>query len=588
MVKDKSISHLARACASEAVPSSGRPPRQGEIGFVGLGHMGTAMAANLAAAGHRVIAYIRHADQMDKLVALGLEPTTEITNLFDCEVVVSMLPDDAAVRDVVLGREDLGVAGLASGLKRGAIHLSMSTISTSAASQLATEHARRGQGYVAAPVFGNPDAAKARQLFIVAAGAPADIERCQPLFDSLGQKTFMIGTDPGHANLVKLLGNMMTATTLEMLGEVVAVALKRGLDPKSFLDIMTSTMFGGRAHKIYGDKIVRQSYAAGFVAALGAQGCAPGARRGGKRGRPDAVGRRGARPADHRNRSRLCRSRLERARPDRCAGSGTQGRASRRPQLKIGVRLASIDAKRNPQKGESHGPTNRNARNNMELVDIPGTSLKVSRIALGTWAIGGWMWGGTDEAEAIRTIHAAVDRGIKLIDTAPVYGFGRSEEIVGKALAQGGRRKRAVIATKVGLDWKDGNPFRNASKSRIVQEVEDSLRRLRTDVIDIYQVHWPDPNTAIEETAEAMAELHRAGKIRAIGVSNFSPAQMEAFRDVAPLHTVQPPYNLFERAIEHDVLPYCRDKNIVTLVYGSLCRGLLSGRMTRTDAVYRR
>ena len=118
-----------------------------------------------------------------------------------------------------------------------------------------------GQGYVAAPVFGNPDAAKARQLFIVAAGAPADVERCRPLFDSLGQKTFVIGTDPGHANLVKLLGNMMTATTLEMLGEVVAVARKRELDPKAFIDVMTSTMFGGRAHKIYGDKIVRQSYA---------------------------------------------------------------------------------------------------------------------------------------------------------------------------------------------------------------------------------------------------------------------------------------------------------------------------------------
>jgi 3-hydroxyisobutyrate dehydrogenase-like beta-hydroxyacid dehydrogenase len=178
------------------------------------------------------------------------------------------LPDDTAVRDVVLGREDLGIVGLASGLKRDAIHLSMSTIGTSTASHLAREHARHGQGYVAAPVFGNPDAARARQLFIVAAGAIADVERCQPLFDSLGQKTFVVGTNPEHANLIKLLGNMMTATTLEMLGEVVAVALKRGLDPKPFIDIMTSTMFGGRVHKIYGDKIVRQSYAPGFVMPL--------------------------------------------------------------------------------------------------------------------------------------------------------------------------------------------------------------------------------------------------------------------------------------------------------------------------------
>jgi aryl-alcohol dehydrogenase-like predicted oxidoreductase len=191
------------------------------------------------------------------------------------------------------------------------------------------------------------------------------------------------------------------------------------------------------------------------------------------------------------------------------------------------------------------------------------------------------MWGGTDEAASVRTIHAAIDRGVTLIDTAPVYGFGRAEEIVGKALAEDGRRKRVLIATKAGLSWKDGKPFRDASSKRIHQEIEDSLQRLRTDVIDIYQVHWPDPNTPIEETAGAMADLYRAGKIRAIGVSNFSPAQMEAFRKATPLHTAQPPYNLFERAVEKDVLPYCRDRGIVTLAYGALCRGLLSGRMTR-------
>src|ERR1700724_3556344 len=126
----------------------------------------------------------------------------------------------------------------------------------------------------------------------------------------------------------------------------------------------------------------------------------------------------------------------------------------------------------------------------MEFVDIPGTSIRASRIALGTWAIGGWMWGGSDETDAIRTIHAALDRGVNLIDTAPVYGFGHSEEIVGKALAAGGRRKRALIATKVGLDWKGSRPFRNARKARIIEEAENSLRRLQTDVIDLYQVHW--------------------------------------------------------------------------------------------------
>ena len=220
----------------------------------------------------------------------------------------------------------------------------------------------------------------------------------------------------------------------------------------------------------------------------------------------------------------------------------------------------------------------------IEFVEIPGTSIRASRIALGTWAIGGWMWGGSDEREAINTIHAALDRGLNLIDTAPVYGFGRSEEIVGKALATDGRRKRAVIATKTGLDWKDGKPFRNAKKARIVEEVENSLRRLKTDVIDLYQVHWPDPNTPIAEVAEAMDSLFRAGKIRAIGVSNFSPAQMDEFRKLAPLHAAQPPYNLFERGIEQDVLPYCRERGIAVLAYGSLCRGLLSGRMSESSA----
>jgi 3-hydroxyisobutyrate dehydrogenase-like beta-hydroxyacid dehydrogenase len=247
---------------------SGRPPVMGDIGFVGLGRMGTAMAANLAAAGRRVIAYVRRPDRIRQLESIGLRPTTDIGDLLDCEVVISMLPDDAAAREIVFGDRDDDLDGLAAGLMPGAIHLSMSTISTAAASQLAAEHARLGQGYVAAPVFGNPDAAKARQLFIVAAGVPADVERCQPIFRSLGQRTFVVGSDPQDANLFKLLGNMMSATALEMLGEAVAVVRKHGLDPQPFIDIMTGTMFGGRAHKIYGDKIARQTYAAGFVLPL--------------------------------------------------------------------------------------------------------------------------------------------------------------------------------------------------------------------------------------------------------------------------------------------------------------------------------
>src|SRR5467141_584281 len=141
----------------------------------------------------------------------------------------------------------------------------------------------------------------------------------------------------------------------------------------------------------------------------------------------------------------------------------------------------------------------------MERSSVPGTSLEVSRVALGTWAIGGWMWGGTDEAESIATIRAAVDRGINLIDTAPAYGFGRSEEIVGKAISEGRLRSRVLIATKAGLEWSAGRVFRNASRTRILQEAEDSLRRLRTEHIDVYQVHWPV--VAIEETAEAMRIL---------------------------------------------------------------------------------
>jgi 3-hydroxyisobutyrate dehydrogenase-like beta-hydroxyacid dehydrogenase len=272
LLKDEPNSPLVNPGASKVAAfepgnsrvTNTRLPVLKNAGFIGLGHMGAEMAANLAAGGWRVIAYVRRPDQLGKLVALGLEPTTNIADLFDCEVVISMLPDDAAARDVVFGRADLGIEGLASGLKPGAIHLSMSTISTATASQLAGEHAHRGQGYVAAPVFGNPDAAKARQLFIVAAGGPADLQRCRPLIDNLGQQTFIVGSDPAQANLIKLLGNMMTATTLEVFAEIVALLRKRGLDPKFFVEILTNTMFGGRVHRIYGSKIVAQNYEPGF------------------------------------------------------------------------------------------------------------------------------------------------------------------------------------------------------------------------------------------------------------------------------------------------------------------------------------
>ena len=216
-----------------------------------------------------------------------------------------------------------------------------------------------------------------------------------------------------------------------------------------------------------------------------------------------------------------------------------------------------------------------------ESISCDAIPKPISRVGLGTWAIGGAMWGGSNDGESIKTIQHAVDVGINLIDTAPVYGFGHSEEIVGQALAEGGRRDRAVLATKVALEWVDGKVFRNSSPARIRKEIEDSLRRLRTDRIDIYQIHWPDSTVPIEETAETMLELHREGKVLALGVSNFSPQQMETWRRVAPLHSTQPPYNIFEREIEADVLPYALNQKLIVLSYGAICRGLLSGKMSR-------
>ena len=212
---------------------------------------------------------------------------------------------------------------------------------------------------------------------------------------------------------------------------------------------------------------------------------------------------------------------------------------------------------------------------------------KFSRIALGTWAIGGWMWGGTDEKASIATIEWAVARGITLIDTAPVYGFGRSEEIVGKALADGRLRAQVQIATKVGLDWRDGKVFRNASRARILKEIGDCLRRLRTDssisTRCIGRIRRADRGDGGRD-----ARALRSGRIGAIGVSNFSVEQMERFRRVAPLHSVQPPYNLFERGIEADLLPYCREHGIAVLGYGALCRGLLAGKIGAAHAFCRR
>jgi aryl-alcohol dehydrogenase-like predicted oxidoreductase len=216
----------------------------------------------------------------------------------------------------------------------------------------------------------------------------------------------------------------------------------------------------------------------------------------------------------------------------------------------------------------------------MEYIRLGTSDLNVSRIGLGTWAIGGWAWGGTDRAQAVRAIRHALDQGINLIDTAPVYGMGLSEEIVGEAVAEHGR-DQVIIATKVGLEWNDeGRVWRNSSRDRVFREVEDSLRRLRTDYIDLYQVHWPDPEVPIEETAESLHRLYQDGKIRAIGVSNYSPEQMDIWRQAAPLHSNQPRLNLFQTEELDTTFRYCAEHQIGTLTWGTLAHGMLTGKFT--------
>ena len=207
--------------------------------------------------------------------------------------------------------------------------------------------------------------------------------------------------------------------------------------------------------------------------------------------------------------------------------------------------------------------------------------VEVSRIGLGTWAIGGLEWGIVPDDVAVATCLSAVERGINLIDTAPIYGHGRSEEIVGKAMRAHGRREAFYIATKAGLEWNSFGMFSNSTGSRIRRELEDSLRRLGTDFIDLYQVHWPDTRTPIAEVAALMGEFQRQGKVRALGVSNFSVAQMEEFRSVSPLASNQLPYNLFERQIDEATLPWCAANGVAVLTWSTLCRSLLAGRVHR-------
>ena len=220
--------------------------------------------------------------------------------------------------------------------------------------------------------------------------------------------------------------------------------------------------------------------------------------------------------------------------------------------------------------------------------EIGSTGIDASAIGLGTWAIGGWMWGGTDERLSIAAIQASLDEGVSLIDTAPAYGKGLAEEIVGKAMS--GRRDKVVLATKCGLVWHttrgnhffdyDGKPVhRYLGAESIAHELEQSLKRLGTDHVDLYITHWQDPTTPISETMEALQKLKQQGKIRAIGASNLSPQELDAYVAVGGLDAIQEEYSMVKRGIEATLLPTCRRHGVSLLSYSSLALGLLSGRI---------
>jgi aryl-alcohol dehydrogenase-like predicted oxidoreductase len=224
----------------------------------------------------------------------------------------------------------------------------------------------------------------------------------------------------------------------------------------------------------------------------------------------------------------------------------------------------------------------------MQTRPLGASNIPASVIGLGTWGIGGWQWGGTNEAAAIDAIHAALDAGVTLIDTAPAYGLGLSEEIVGKALV--GKRDRAIVATKCGLVWHTGEGsyfftendrpvHRYLGAASLRHEVEASLRRLQTDRIDLYQTHWQDPVTPIAETMETLLDLKREGKIRAIGVSNVNTKHLDDYRAFGTLDSAQEQYNMLDRQIETDLLPYTRTHQIAMLAYSPLALGILTGKI---------
>jgi 3-hydroxyisobutyrate dehydrogenase-like beta-hydroxyacid dehydrogenase len=235
------------------------------IGFVGLGHMGTAMAANLVKAGHDVSVFNRTSGKSSSLIELGAREAANLAAVCDGEVVITMLANDDAVSDITLG-----AGGIIAHLLKGGIHLSMSTIGVALSKRLAMAHAQAGQRYVAAPVFGRPDMAAAAKLFIIAAGDPGAVDECKPLFGALGQKTSRIGAEASAANLVKLTANFLQASVIESLGEAIALIGKAGIDRRAYVNLLTSTIFTSPAYTIFGPLIAAGTFGpAAFAAPLG-------------------------------------------------------------------------------------------------------------------------------------------------------------------------------------------------------------------------------------------------------------------------------------------------------------------------------
>jgi len=236
-----------------------------DVGFIGLGQMGSAIALNLVKAGHRVVVYNRTRAKAEALAAQGADIAESVAEACRRPVLMTMLADDAAVESVVFGD-----GNALSGLGQGAVHISMSTISVALSERLTEAHREAGQSYVAAPVFGRPEAAAAAKLFVVAAGAERTLAQCQPLFDAIGQRTFVVGDKPPAANLVKLSGNFLIAAMIESLGEAVALIRKGGVDPHRYMEILTSTLFSAPVYKTYGAIIANEQYEpAGFKMTLG-------------------------------------------------------------------------------------------------------------------------------------------------------------------------------------------------------------------------------------------------------------------------------------------------------------------------------